>query len=272
MMKNKSIPDLYLEQILLDELPESKKKQLNMQDLDEVVESLRESDREILLKYSPEDMAGKLQARLSGESEDANVSQGPSSWFNRQRAGILIAAAAVAIIAGMSPFLFRQDPDLNPLVPDYSTTRIKGLEPSIVLYRKVSGSVEQLGNNAKASENDLLQIKYNAGGKLFGVIFSIDGRGVVTLHYPADKSGSLVLTRDGEVALDFSYQLDDAPRFERFFFITSDRTFNIDTVLTAGWNLADKLVRDDVDLNKSKLDLPAELDQISMILQKEVSK
>ncbi|MBT3272705.1 MAG: hypothetical protein HN368_06100, partial [Spirochaetales bacterium] len=184
MMKNKSIPDLYLEQILLDELPESKKKQLNMQDLDEVVESLRESDREILLKYSPEDMAGKLQARLSGESEDANVSQGPSSWFNRQRAGILIAAAAVAIIAGMSPFLFRQDPDLNPLVPDYSTTRIKGLEPSIVLYRKVSGSVEQLGNNAKASENDLLQIKYNAGGKLFGVIFSIDGRGVVTLHYP----------------------------------------------------------------------------------------
>jgi hypothetical protein len=83
---------------------------------------------------------------------------------------------------------------------------------------------------------------------------------------------SIVLTRDGEVALDFSYQLDDAPRFERFFFITSDRTFNIDTVLTAGWKLADKLVRDGADIYKSKLDLPGELDQTTLIIQKEVSK
>ena len=47
------------------------------------------------------------------------------------------------------------------------------------------------------------------------MIVSYDGRGVVTLHYPNVARASAELRAGGAVPLDHSFELDDAPLFER---------------------------------------------------------
>ena len=73
------------------------------------------------------------------------------------------------------------------------------------------------------------------------MIFSIDGGGVVTIHLPTDgrESGSAAeLETGGEVRLPFSYELDAAPRFERFFFVAADEPFSLAPVLSRARELA----------------------------------
>lgn len=266
-MKNKRIPEIYLEQALLGELPDEKRSLLES---DEAVTRLGEleiSNREILMKYDPGDMAERIRERL-----DAGPSNIRTGWFGEHRVGVLLAAAAVAIFAGTSPFLFRKSASIDLTTPGTEITRIKGMDPSISLYRNHDGTVEELVDGATAREADRIQISYNAAGKPFGAIFSIDGRGVVSLHFPGNRAGSLVLKRDGEVALDFSYQLDDAPRFERFFFVTSDRTFDIDVVLKAAEKLSRRLMVGETDPGGVPLELPEGLDHTSLLIRKEVSK
>ena len=267
MMKEQKIPELYLEQFLLDELPEEKKEALSgYGGLDSVLEALQSSNEEILEDYPPNQVAELINARLTDYGQVVEA----KGWFTPKRAGMLLAAAVFAIVAGLSPLLLRQDP--QPSEVPGEITRIKGMEPSISLYRKVSGTVEELEDGSRARERDLLQIIYNAAGRLYGVIFSIDGRGMVTLHFPSTEDGSILLENSGDTALEFSYQLDDAPLFERFFFITSDTSFTIDTVLDAAKVLASKLAETGSPGMNNLLKLPEELEQKSLILQKEVSK
>ena len=268
-MKDEKIPDLYLEQLVLGELPEERKREISTQHQKEL-DGLRLSNEEILKKYPPSRMIEKINTRLAAEAQDSSNVVEARGWFTPRRTGMLLAAAVFAIIAGISPVLFKQDSTAADAPVEM--TRIKGMEPSISLYRNLSGSVEELKNGARAQERDLLQISYNSAGRLYGVIFSIDGRGIVTLHHPSAANGSILLERNGDIALDFSYQLDDAPVFERFFFITSDTSFTIDTVLNAAKVFASELVETNATGMKGSLDLPEELEQKSLTLQKEVSK
>jgi hypothetical protein len=96
---------------------------------------------------------------------------------------------------------------------------------------------EPLARGDKVTQGDVVQLAYNAMGATHGVIFSIDGRGTVTLHFPSERTGSTALKAKGANALDFSYELDDAPRFERFFFVTSDKPVDVGTVLEKGREL-----------------------------------
>ena len=271
-MKNDRIPELYLEQALLDELPEEKRDLLEGKKAAARLDELKASNREILMKYDPAGMAERIQKRIESDENKDDSGNIKTGWFGQHRVGVLLAAAALALFAGTSPFLFRKSPAVDMPTTGTEITRIKGMDPAISLYRKLNGSVEQLNDGAFARESDLIQISYNAAGMPFGAIFSIDGRGVVSLHFPADTRGSLVLKREGEVALDFSYRLDDAPRFEKFFFITCDRTFDIETVLKAAEKLADRVIIGKADPVTESLELPDGLDHTSLLIRKEVSK
>jgi len=272
-MKNRKIPQFFLEQALLDELSEEKKEIVNRGEVSERLEELEASNREILMKYDPSEIAGKIRDRLeTAEHEETRQKVIQPNWFSQHRVGVIAAAAAFAIVAGASPFLFRHSPEVDGAAPVAEITRIKGMEFTISLYRKMGNAVEELSNGAIAGESDLIQISYNAAGKPFGAIFSIDGRGVVSLHFPDNEKGSLVLERDGEVALDFSYRLDDAPLFERFFFVASDKTFTLDTVLKAAGVLSKKMAGGSVKPDDALLELPDGLEYTSLILRKEVSE
>jgi hypothetical protein len=73
------------------------------------------------------------------------------------------------------------------------------------------------------------------GNEYYGVIFSIDGRSAVTMHYPYGQGQSSLLEAGKRTFLNEAYTLDDAPDFEIFFMVVSRRPLDTSLILkTAG--------------------------------------
>ena len=109
---------------------------------------------------------------------------------------------------------------------------IKGLKPSLRVYRKVGDKVERLRDGAVTRAGDRLQLAYIAAGLRFGAVFSVDGAGKVTFHLPSAGPAVDRLRPEGEVALPEAYELDATPGFERFVLIAGDAPFDA-AILTA---------------------------------------
>jgi len=90
-----------------------------------------------------------------------------------------------------------------------------------------------IGDKAVLSEGNTVQLAYTtpAGGEYYGVIFSIDGRSVVTMHYPYRLGQSSLLASGKRTFLTEAYTLDDAPDFELFVMVISDSPLDAGTVL-----------------------------------------
>ena len=109
----------------------------------------------------------------------------------------------------------------------------------------------------------MLQLGYVSAGRRYGAVLSVDGRGSVTLHFPESPAGSPEL-KGGTVSLPSAYELDDAPAFERFFFVTSDAPFDVGTVMES----ARQLAREPERARYAPLSLPEPLSQTSITLDK----
>jgi hypothetical protein len=83
------------------------------------------------------------------------------------------------------------------------------------------------------------------------------------LHHPASPSASTELAREAEVTLPSAYELDQAPAFERFIFITSDAPLNTQAVLAAAHDLAQK-----PNAMTTPLPLVHSTEQVSVLLKK----
>jgi hypothetical protein len=139
-------------------------------------------------------------------------------------------AAAIALLLVRAP----QGPSKSNLVlgeQAQETITIKGLQPSLGLYRKTTAGVERLAATARLHPGDVVQVRYIAAGKRYGVVASCDARGAVTLHLPETPGRSAALAKDGERALAHAYELDNSPGFERFVFVTADAPFATDLVV-----------------------------------------
>jgi hypothetical protein len=149
----------------------------------------------------------------------------------------------------------------TPTAP--SADRSKGGTLSLLLFRQGADSkVERLEPGAVARARDVLQIAYHANGHRYGVILSIDGRGVVTQHLPT-AGDAAELKPNGTVVLTTAYRLDDAPRLERFYLVAADEPFAIAPVVAAARSAAaDPFAVD-------RLPLHAPFEQASFLLRKE---
>ena len=109
-----------------------------------------------------------------------------------------------------------------------------------------------------------MRVGYHAAGKSYGVIFSIDGRGAITMRLPPAGDQAVPLARDATVLLDQAYELDDAPQWERFYFITADMPFPVAPVVAAArrGTTAERAPA-------TSLILPRGLEQATFSLQKE---
>lgn len=233
-------PDLLLERVALGEATDEERRVLRErleargEDLDERLAELRASDAAILEAYPSEMMAARIDSRLDERQKThERAARRPSrgGWF--AGLGVLATAAVAAFVIFNLPTEQVEGPVVEGgqfrAGQNNETVRLKGAEPKLVVWRKSGGEPERLEAGATAGEGDVLQVEYNAAGAAHGVIASIDGRGVVTLHFPvaADEDTAL---GEGVVALDHSYELDDAPDFERFFFVTSSQPIDVSSV------------------------------------------
>ena len=127
---------------------------------------------------------------------------------------------------------------------------------------RIVGS-EQLDEGAVAHQGDVIRIGYRVSDTAFGVIASVDGRGVVTLHHPAATPRATRL-RGGEVVLlDQAYELDDAPKWERFYIVTGTTEFEVAPIVDAIARLAAS------SNGAAPLPLSSTLNQATFQLQKE---
>jgi hypothetical protein len=141
---------------------------------------------------------------------------------------------------------------------------LKGGGAYLTVYKQTAMGAQTLDDGDAVVEGSNLQIGYISGPNRYGAVLSIDGRGTVTLLYPVSAAADPLLEAGGEVLLPFSYVLDDAPDFERFFFVVSDKNFSVKEVLEAARSLAEQPRK----AKSQNLSLPKGLDQTSILLLK----
>lgn len=252
-MTTHRVPDLLLERLVRGELPPDQAAALQARldaepDGPQRLQALAESDRQILFLHPPATVAARVHRRLGRRRLAVGALLGSP-----------VLAAALALVALRIP----GDPGVwEPEGQD----RPKGPEPvtEIRVYRDDGSAGQRLEAGALLQPSDLLQVAYVAGGRPYGVIVSVDGAGSVTLHFPPQEGASTALTGGGETLLPFSYELDDAPVFERFFLVTSTDPLAPDRVVDAARALARQGRALDGDLP-----LPDTLSQTSLLLRKE---
>ena len=148
------------------------------------------------------------------------------------------------------------------------TERSKGSEPSaaprLYVYRHGADGNQRLSDGARAARGDLVQLAYGSRRGGYGVLLSIDGAGKVTLHWPEKQDGEAApLKPSSENRLPSSYELDDAPAFERFFLVRAATPFAVATALEAARALAAQ-----PSARTQALALPSNFEQISLALDK----
>jgi hypothetical protein len=258
-----SIPDWLVERIALDEVPAASKGRVERADARELAERLAAVNAENAAELSahpPGPAIAQIEARVAREKQLA-------ARRRVRRLGLLgiacSAAAAVVLFIGTRDVTTdRVGGSLRG--SDHEITRVKGAT-RLLAFRHAGDHVERLDEDAPVRAGDLIQLSYNAGGQPFGMIASVDGAGVVTLHYPVSEDAPPEATALAKktTALPNAYALDDAPSFERFFFVTADTPIDIKQNLASLRELAHR-----ADSATATLELPAGLRQQSLRLRK----
>jgi hypothetical protein len=116
------------------------------------------------------------------------------------------------------------------------------IELRVYLRGDSANEVIVLPDNAGIREGSTIQLVYRVLGantdEKYGVIFSIDGRSHVTMHYPYRPWQSTSLVSGRTIPLDEAFILDDAPDYEIFFFVASDKPMDPGNILTTARQLA----------------------------------
>jgi len=116
------------------------------------------------------------------------------------------------------------------------------VELSVYIRGDSAGEGIRLADHSGVKEGNTIQLVYRVSGEnsnaRYGVIFSIDGRSHVTLHYPYNARQETQLVSGRNVPLDEAYTLDDAPNYEIFFFVTGDAPIDTGNILTSAGQLA----------------------------------
>ena len=257
-------PDWLLERVALGELPadalaDARARLAREPDGAFRLARLEEDSRRALERHPPAAVAAEVERRRAHRAR-LEAARRPSlgGWQ-----GVFLS---VPVAASLVLFVLTGLRELSePISPTWASgERIKGESRLRVHRQGIGDEPELLADRAPARRGDVLQLSYVAGGRPYGVVVSVDGRGAVTLHHPATLTGSTALTPGEAVSLGHAYELDDAPDFERFVFVTSTEPLDVARVLEAARTLA----RQPSEARTRPLPLPDTLAQTFFTLEK----
>lgn len=204
--------------------------------------------------------AGTGRAAQGGRSQDGRSTRGrraaqgwrPTLWERigdrmgpGWRNALLVPAFGLVLLLALIPGRFTPEAESTALAEgdgsqeaggadgNPETTRLKGSLPALFLYRKADTGAEALRPGSSVRAGDLIQVQYEAAGRKFGAVFSVDGSGKVTWHLPEGGNRSAVLSPSGRTALKSAFELDEAPGREDFHFVAADRPFSLDSAADA---------------------------------------
>jgi len=218
------IPQLLLEEINCGEKnARDYYKKYGKEELELALNKLKADDAQIFAVHPVDVMKEKfIEKAMFNKNNKTKFKRGIYTWGMSVAASLLVILSIPLMVGRMN------------MANQVSEIRVKGnssTEYKIKLYRQVNNQAEVLKNETEAAENDVIQITYIAGENDYGNIFSVDGNGNVTHHFPQDGWKSAKLEKKGnEVPLAYSYVLDDAPEYECFVFVVSKKPFEINDI------------------------------------------
>jgi hypothetical protein len=265
---DRNVPDWLLERLALGELDAETAADVRRRlaaegrSVDEMMAAVATSNREILAELPASQAAAEIRQRA------ARTAARPA----RRRTVLWGLPLALAGGLALTHMMLRPAHHDEGVVSSTESPEIiieKGAghgpkPPRLYVYRHRDGGYQQLGDGSHASRGDLVQLAYGSHDGGYGVLLSIDGRGKVTVHWPERDSGAApALDASGEIRLPSSYELDDAPAFERFFLVRATAPFPVATAIEAARALAAQ-----PSARKQSLALPPGFEQISLALDK----
>jgi hypothetical protein len=250
-MNTGKISDFSLERYKLGELlPEELKAmdELLAKDVDLSLrlKNLDDSDEELRTQFP----AGLFVSKLSGSGKFPLIAKRRPLYASGRRK--LIGLSAVFILCVLFPVFFFMRNNSSAALNDLPGTgiesaaspqdRAKGMAvQKLELYVFLKGDMEKpLSDQTQLAEGNTVQIAYTVpSGEYYGVIFSIDGRSIVTLHYPYRKEQSSLLVSGKRTFLEEAYTLDDAPNYEVFVMLLSHEPLDAGMVLREAQRMAE---------------------------------
>ena len=181
------------------------------------VEEMKRQGQELLDQYPPNafrrDVEQKWKRLVAQEAHQETSQWILGSW--KPFAGVLAVCLAIFVI--VPPFLGEEESGSG----GDNSYRIKGDAVHLMVHLVENDTQkQQLVGGERVQAGDRIQLSIRqAKGRSF-VVFSIDGSGVLTPHYPmGDKA-----KREEKpfFSLPTSYQLDDAPAFETFYLVSAE--------------------------------------------------
>ena len=249
---SRRLPEPLLERLHLGELPADEQERLRaaLTPADRArLAELAADDAAILLTHPPARIAAEVRRRLGGD---------------RRRRALWLAAPGVAVAAAALAFaiLARPEPPVAAVEGPAEHVTAKG-DPRLLVFRRTAAGSEPLLPGAAVAPGEELRLGWLVDAPVRGAIVSLDGRGVVTPHWPS--AGAATLQR-GRVLLDHAYALDDAPDFERFVLVVGPEA-DLDSAVRAA-----RAVAGAPDAATRPLPLPPGCTQTDVLIRKSATK
>lgn len=226
------ISDFKLERYLLGDLPEGEMQALREREAcDEIFAARVREMREQGERFLAENPFSAIEDKLKNAERSEIL---PNRSFNTL--WLKVAAALVIALGVFSAVVLNRNvatyegsgTSMEVALADTDDgTRIKGMSASLEVWKKTGDSAVQMVNLGDAFEGDEIQLRYRVPQKCFGMLFSMDGNGTITMHM-GDGNKAVELEPGKMTTLPFAYKLDNAPKFEKFFLLTSEKSFKID--------------------------------------------
>jgi len=226
------ISDFKLERYLLGDLPEGEMQALREREAcDEIFAARVREMREQGERFLAENPFSSIEDKLKNAERSEIL---PNRSFNTL--WLKVAAALVIALGVFSAVVLNRNvatyegsgTSMEVALADTDDgTRIKGMSASLEVWKKTGDSAVQMVNLGDAFEGDEIQLRYRVPQKCFGMLFSMDGNGTITMHM-GEGDKAIELEPGKMTTLPFAYKLDNAPKFEKFFLLTSEKAFEID--------------------------------------------
>lgn len=169
-----------------------------------IINNLKESDKEIFEQYPVDDFVNSVHFGIK-KQRFSLISRGV-------KAVLPLCAILVLTVTGL---------------PLFDNVRLKGGSSGISAYVQREEYAEVLKPEDLAGKGDVIQLSYFVDKWDYGVIMSLDGNNHITLHYPEYYNSDTTLEKSREIMLPYSHELDNAPEFEHYYFVVSDRPIDI---------------------------------------------
>lgn len=224
----KHLPDWMLERYLLQEIPDELAQEVTTASQDPAVAArlleIQESNATILAALPPGAVASSVRARARVDTHRPQ-----RVW------AVALATMAASLLLVVQPDEPEETDRSKGSAHILAASSAEYGEPRLLAYRQAreGGAARPLAQTDLLHPGDVLQLSYVAAGALYGVIVSVDGRGAVTLHYPATPDDTTALTNPDERPLPSAYELDDTPSYECFTLVTAQAPFDPRLVMNA---------------------------------------